>query len=239
MASVGKLSTFKERVMRRVGSIDAAKFIPDDPTQNDLIEAGLAAFDQRRPRTMTFETAGDDASRRFVLSTLIAGWKDGTMRLLTVARVHDANIHNEFVEEYDVGDWKVTKDTTGKDVLQIVSAVGAGLTLRVTYSRPHAIDSEDIDLTSVPDGDTELLTLLCAREVCRWISRSASDMADNSLGADQVDFGAIGERFADRAKELLRDADQLTSPSEETQTPGGGSVAWNTKGSFGDRFVGH
>ena len=226
MASVGTKTEFMNRVMRRVGTIDSVKLTPTEDVKPDLADEALAVYEGFRPRERMWEQPGSDTERRFVLSETISGWQDGTNRIAAVYRVADANQHNETVEEIDIEGWSIEPNTSGQEVLVLVSPIGAFYTLRIRFVEPHVLSDGG---STVPDRDTEALTLLGVAAVCQWIARTAADMADQNIGADQVDYGEIGRRWARRGEEAGTKASDLLAPDKTQARAGGGSISWTSR----------
>lgn len=229
MASVGTKTEFMARVMRRVGTIDSVKLTPTAEVKPDLADEALAVYEGFRPRERMWEQPGSETERRFVLSETIGGWQDGTNRIAAVYRVADANQHNEMVEEIDLENWSIEPNTGGKEVLILAGPIGAFYTLRIRYCEPHLVHETDGTFTTVPDRDTEALTLLGVAAACAWIARTAADMADQNLGSDQVDYGEIGRRWAKRGEEAATKASDLLAPDKTQARAGGGSVSWTSR----------
>lgn len=228
MSKVGTLDAFTARVLRRLGKVESEKMTPSPEAQADLIGEALDLYDRHRPHAQVHEREGSDVARRFVLPALITGWRSGTDRVLDVAQVMGANTDDEIEATYPATDWTVTRDTTGQDVLRLAWAPGSGTTLRIRYATPHALHATDAALSTVPDGDAEALTLLGVTVFAAWIARSAADMANQALGADQVDYSNISSRWDKRGKDAYAAALRLLTPEAETHRASGASVTWES-----------
>lgn len=221
MASVVSMEAFKARVMRRVGKIESSKLAPSDTdgTQDELVDQALAEYNRSRSRRMVYEAPGSDTDRRFVLTDIIADWKPGEFKIEKVSRVADANQHNESDYPVPADEWEVTTNTDGAEVLVLKNSIGSGYSMRIRYGQPFVIGANESN-TTVPDGDTEPLTMLAVAVVCDWIARTATDLSDSSLGADGVDYSSVASRWSDRAKEARAQAKGFLSPGESASSTG-------------------
>lgn len=240
MSAIGKMSDLLDRIRRRAGNIEHEKLVPDPDTLKDLASEAIREFERLRPRVVTFESASNGSDRRFVLDALISGWKNGTCVVDSVLSVSGANNHNELATPLTLDEWRLEVDATGKDVLYLADPVPSGGHLRIKYRQPHVVDESDAALTTVREGDAELLVLFGVKALCHWIALSASDLKDSTLGSDQVDFGEIAARFSDRAKEAEKKITSLTRTDEASVAPGGGAIEWDTRSQLTERpRIGH
>ena len=68
---------------------------------------------------------------------------------------------------------------------------------------------------------------------CQHIARAASDLADTSLGTEEISFGDIADRWAQRGREAREKGEAMLSPPAASKPSASASVTWDTKSSFG------
>ena len=224
MASVGTRQEFKDRVLVRLGRVESSKLKPTTNAIEAAVADAIDEYSKRKPRDLVHQQAGDDTTKRVVLTDTVTDWITGTSRVVNLSRVSDPDSDDEVEYEYEEKDWRVVKDTTGKDVLLFTYAVGTGNTLRIRWQNLHTIHDSDSALTTIPEGDTEICTLFALVYLERWIARTAYDLSDSGFGADQVDYEMLGKRWDQRADHDFDDALKRISPESAGGT--GGSVEW-------------
>lgn len=228
MAKITIRGDFRDELKTKLGLIESEKLQPTQEAWEGIIDDSLDQYSHLRPDRKVFQQAGSATAKRFVLDTVITGWKNGTSRVVAVASVIQPDTNDEVIEEFDYDDWSQRRAADGKDILFLPWAIGTTATLRIIYDHPHQIDSTDAALTTVPEADSEALKSLALGKACEWIARSASDLANESLGGDAVDYEAIGERWARRAKDAFNSAQERLSAESGSVPSAGASTEWTT-----------
>jgi len=230
MPPVGKQSDVLTRAMDRLGKLSDS-LAPTIDAQKDALHDTIDEYSRLKPRDMVFEQAGDDTTRRIVLSTVLlaSGWKKGSNTVVSVETVTAAGTNDETTESYDLEDWQQRIGANGDDLLFLATAVNTGSTLRLVWDGWHVVHETDPTLTTIPENDAEPFVSLLASKLAEWVARKASDSANASLGTDQVDMEPISERWRRRAKELRDESfyARLT-PTSATTAASGTSVEWAT-----------
>jgi len=238
MPSVGTLTDFRNRVLVKVGSIDTPHLAPSEEATDLAIDSGLGQYNGLRPRIQVSEQVGDGTARRFVMATLLGSTYDPDFsELVHVHRIHNRDTDDEQVD--DTIEWEIRLSATDGHVLFINSAIATSQYLRTLFTRAHVIDTDDENLTTVPDTDTDLLTCLASSYVAFWIARKAGDMAITEMGITEINLRRIREHWGDRAKELIKEAGEFMSPTMVSIQSAGASVEWATKSQWSGRRISH
>lgn len=219
----GTLSEFVDRVLVLLGKIESDKLSIPAETQNALAGHALAEFDRAAPRSTTHEQAGDGTSRRFLLESAISGWQNGSFRVVETWRVYDANAHNEWPVPVS---FSVRQDVDGKDVLYLEETIGAGNVLRVAYGRAHALDASDPTKSSIPAHQVQALDMFGVAHFAGWVARTAADLADQSLGATEIDYSQVSSRWAQQERSARERARDLLVPSGSSSPSAASYVEW-------------
>jgi hypothetical protein len=243
MAAFSNLSELREEVRRRLGALESTKLAPSEAEEEDSIRDVLSEFNRIRPQRFTSEIAGDGSQRRFVLATELAGpptWVDNASELLSLELVTGANTDDERVLELDDAEWEIRQTTAGDLVLFVATAPGASETLRFTWSLPQTLDDLDgASATTIHEQDKPVFVLLVAAECAELIARKASDLADHTLGVDQVDFQSYQRRWRVNADRLHKRAEQRLVPSVLSAGGSGIGTEWETRNTFGRPRISH
>lgn len=241
MPAVGKRSEVTGRAMTRLAAEGSKTTAPTVDAQADCLNQAIDWYDQMRPLRLTFQTGGDGVTRRFVLATLIgAAWVAGTSEVVAASSVTDPDGNDEKVRAFELDEWSQIKASNGADVLMIAEAVPTGTTLRLIWTSPHTVHTDDAALTTIPTKDADAFVSMFAAKLARWISRRASEAAASSFGADQVDMEPISERWKRRAAELEKEATERLSPTTENISSAGASVEWRDESAItGSNRIGH
>lgn len=242
MPPLGTRTTATTQAVVRLGSIVSKTFTPTTEAKDDCLNATIAWYDQIRPLRKIHQSAGDGSSRRFVLATLIgASWAVGDSQVESVAVVSSPDTSNEVSTDVPVDQWQQDKAINSVDILMLGASVDAGSTLRIRWSAPHTVHATDASLTTIPTKDADAFLSMFAAYLARWISRRASDDASASIGADQIDAEPIGERWARRAKELEKMANErISAPPADSLSPAGTSIDWDVQSTLGRQGrIGH
>lgn len=243
MASFSDLRTLREEVRRRLGKPESSKLVPSEAEEDDSIRDVLHEWNRIKPQVFVNEVVGDDATRRFVLSTTITGspaWDDDVSELLQVAAVAEPDTDDEQLAELDDNDWEVRLSAADDLVLFVKAALGTTQSHRLTWTLPHTIkDLDAATATTITERQKAIVLLLLAAELSELISRKASDMADHTMGVDQVDFRTFEQRWKDNATRLRERAAERLTPSEITAGAAGTSTEWETRNRQGLRRISH
>lgn len=204
---------FKQRVTTRLGKIDSPKLAPTQQVIEQAVEDALDEFTKLRPRVQTFQTAGDDSKKRYVLRTFVTGWRNGSSKISRVEEVISADTDDEQITGFDDADILLSIDTSGDDILRLPHTISASNVIRIVWEDRHIIHESDETLTTVAEAHTEVVTLFAVAMLERWVARKASELSDASLGASQVDLESVATRFRERATEDLRAALERLGPA--------------------------
>ena len=229
MPPVGKRDEVTQRAMTRLGTIENKTLSPTGDAKTDCLDAAIDWYDRLRPRASTYEVAGDNVKRRFVLSTDVAGWAKGSSLAGPVQFVTDPDTDDEKILDLDLNEWDQRRSSAGDDVLMLAAPVPTGTTLRVLWTAAHVVHAIDAALTTIPDRDADAFVSMMAALMARWVSRRASDIAAANLGADQIDAEPIGTRWAKRASELEKQALDRLAPKSESVSAAGASIDWENE----------
>lgn len=230
-------------VQALVGRVESAKLRPASggtpDEQEEIIRTGLDEYSKVRPRVLVYQEQGDGATKRHVLASTITtsgkAWDDDQSELLAVEVVTDPDDDDELVTPTLEADWWLRQDTSEQHVLFLRYATGTTAYLRLHYTLPHTLDGLDgASATTVKDKDAEAVKLLCTAAWADWIARAASDLANESLGVDQVEYQTHAYNWARRARELRRAAVERLAPTQLTVGAAGTSIDWDTDALLGD-----
>jgi len=239
MPAVGILETFRDRVEAKVGAVDSPKLDPSNDILDLCIEAGVNQYTRLRPRHVVEEIAGDGTQKRFVLNSELTLWESGYSDLEKIASVSNRDTDSEVETDITDKDREIRKDTSGNDVLFLTTAIDSVNHLRLQYTGAHIIDVSDANLTTVPNMDTDLLTALCASYVAYWIARKASDLSNVSLGSSETSYWRLRQHWADRAKELMKEASEYIDPKMVSHESAGTTVEWASDSRLAPRRISH
>lgn len=227
----------KDRTKSIVGDVNSDKLRPSIETETEIVRDALDEFSRATPRRVTGEVDGDGSTRRYVLTTILggaAGWIAETSEILDVGIVYDASTDDERIERIAEDKWDKRIETTGAEVLYLRTVVPGGAKLRILYTRPHQINELDSAAeTTVPEKWTQALVLLTAAVWAGWISRAASDLANETLGVDQVDYESAATRWARRSEMLRKQAIERMSPKELSAGSAGASIEYDRPTALG------
>lgn len=230
-------TTALERLLVRLGQIESPKLAPSTTAQEEALRDALDELSRLRPRRLVFESASGSA-KRFVLSTTITAagvsWLDRVSTLEAVAFVSSPNADDEDEELLDETRFTVTTDTAEKDVLFLKAPAGSE-TLRLRYTRPHALDGLDGETATTFTTQEEFSFLLLATAwVAGWIARRAADMADLSSGSDRQEMEGWARNWRDVYRDLRKQAVERLAPSELSAGGTGYGVEWESSSRLGD-----
>ncbi len=224
---VGDRTAFQAKALQRLGKVESSKLELTAEAWTGVIDDAVDAYGRLRPNTKIFQGAGSDTKRRYVLEdATLPGWVLRTSRVLRVESVSGPDTDDEFVTEIPSSEWTQRRAADGKDVLFLESAVGASQTIRIHFSIPHVIHDDNETLTTVPDGDCEAIVALTVGKAAEWIARTACDLANQRLGADDVDYQAFSDRWAKRANESLKAAAERLQGEPSAAPAAASTVEW-------------
>jgi hypothetical protein len=237
MPAVGILSNFRTRVENKVGQVDSPKLDPSNDILDLCIEAGLNQYTRLRPRKVVEEIAGTGSQKRYVLDTELGNWESGFSAIAKVVSVQNRNTDDEIEEEFSSFD--VRRNIDDEDVLFLPEATSATEHVRIQYTANHVIDEETVGNTTVPDIDTDFLTAICASYVAYWIARKASDLSNTSLGSSETSYWRLRQHWAERAKELMREASEYIDPKMVSHESAGVAQEWKSESRIAPRRISH
>jgi hypothetical protein len=239
MSAVGKLSTFRERVRLKLGEIKSPEMQPNDDVLDVCIDAGVNQYSRLRPRTIVQEIAGDGTTRRYVLDDVLTLWAPGFSILARVASVSDKDTDDEKETEIPDGDIARRRSAAHKDVLFLAQTITTGVDLRLEYTTNHSIHVDTPANTTIPDIDTDFLTAMTASYAAYWIARKASDLANTSLGSSETSYWRLRAHWAERAKELMREASEYVDPKMVSHESAGVAKEWTSESRLAPRRISH
>lgn len=242
--SIGISADVITAALARLGTVDSVKLAPTADAKTSELANAVDLYSRVRPRARTFEFAGDNLKRRFVLRTDVAGWRNGSSKLAPpLQTVENAGTNSETITDMEDLGWSLSVNPSGDDVLMLASVIPTGQTFRLHWQDLHTVHASDAALTTVPDSDKEPFVSLVAHFLAAWIARTSADLTAASIGIDQVDLESVSERFAKRARELRKDAMDRLAPEEgsEISGSGGASITWDPSRSAlsGGRRIAH
>lgn len=236
------LAELKEAALRVLGSVNSQKLEPTGDDQEDAIRDAIDELSKIRPQVRVTDIVGDSTKVRYVLETEVAGWDDdlSTLELLEIMTDKQTNSESRRVLEAD--DYEVRPQEDELLVLKLLNGiiVATGEYLRITWTHPiEVLDLDAAPATTVPKRWKQVTLLLTCERLAGLIARKASDLADNSLGIDQVEFRTFDRRWKERAMELRARAVERLAPSELGATAPGTSIEYETTSRLYGRRISH
>jgi len=243
--ALGKLAEVRTKAITRLGKIESLKLQPTEEAQDAAVRSALDEYSSHRPRELVKRVAGDGQTRRWVLKTLLSAepvWLPRTSRVQALEILEDPDTDDEHRRELEAEEWEVRIDAAGDEVLWLLRPPGTSETLSITWTRPQQIETLDgtdaTPGTTVPDGDVEGFLLLVLANLAGWVARSASDLKNESMGLDQVDYDTIDRRWRDNEKSLRKQALERFVPTEFAPASGT-SVDYRSRDRYGFPRVSH
>ncbi len=235
------LATIKTAIDRVLGAPESGKITPTGDDQEDAVRDALDELGKLRPQVRVTDIAGDGTKTRYVLSADVTGWDDDLSTLEIIEIVNDKETDSETRRRIAVVDYELRPQADEKLALKLLNGkiAGTGEDLRLTWT--HPIEVKDLDTataTTVAKRWRPTLLLLACERLAYLIARKASDLADNTLGIDQVEFRTFDRRWKERAIELRKRAVERLAPSEIAAISPGTSVEYETKSRlYGERIT--
>lgn len=239
MAVVGILSTFRDRVIAKVGAVQSPELAASEDVLDICVDAGVNQYSRLRPRTVVVDVPGDGTTRRYVLNTVLTLWDPSFSNIAKVAMVQNTDLDNEIETVFTDRQLTQRKDSGGNDVMFITDTVAVGKDIRFEFTALHTIHIATANLTTIPASDTSLLTALTASYVAGWIARKASDLSNVQLGTTEIDYGRLRSHWSTRASELLKEASEMIDPRVMSHESTGVAVEWKSQSSFAPRRISH
>ncbi len=239
MPAVGILSTFRSRVVLKIGDIASVELKPGEDVLDICIDAGVNQYSRLRPRTVVVEVAGDGTTKRYILNTALTLWNPDFSNIAKVAKVTDTNTDIEVESEFKDSQLSQRRDSSGNDVLFVTEIVETGKVIRFEHTALHTIDLAVPTDTTIPDFDTDFLTALSASYVASWIARKASDLANVQLGVSEIDYGRLRSHWSTRSNELLREASEMIDPKMMSHASTGTAIEWKSESRLAPRRISH
>lgn len=185
---------------------------------DDILDAALEEFTHDHPVVRVKGITGDGSKQRFILSTdLDTDWAEGfsTIRELRLRSNTDTNALGRNLQGEDFALLQEDESGVTKTILLLAFAHSTVEDLDVTYVLPHDLDASPI---TIPATEAHSFAQLAAAHGATWIAQRASDQRDTQVNADAVDYGAISEKFSDRAKEWRGLYERTVKPDEQKMT---------------------
>lgn len=239
--AIGIRSALVPILQRMLGGSLNSNLEPSQETIDDAINNAIDQYGKYRPNYKIKDTAGDGASKRFALATLITGWVPGTYQIASVGTVDGVGTANE-EEEVPIAfeSWSVYKNSSGAEILLIAAPISTSATMRVRYTVPHVVHTTDPLQSTIPEIDTESFKMLAVAYLCDWISRKASDITNASLNVDLTFDKDVPEAWSKRAVELVKLAVERLSGAGASPPSSGAAIDWPRRSSaFGWTPIGH
>jgi len=222
-----------------LGKVESDKLKLTNDEKTAAVRDVLDEFNGVRPIVRVTEIVGT-GTRRYVLETAVAGWDAGfsaieQLYIVTQPGTSDEQARELSEESYDV---RLTADATPKHALFLAAAPSTSETLRIAWSLPHTVkDLDAATATSIGSADKQAFLLLVAAEFARKITCRASDLADHSMGLDQVDYRSPERTWRQNAKHLRDRAVQRLAPGELSTGAAGSSTEWLPRDRYGNARV--
>lgn len=241
MSAIVDLATVKTEIEERLPEPASTNLQASSDQKNDFVQDALDVFSKALPRTIVFDQVGDGSTRRFVLETLLNGagneWVDRTSTLELVQLVTDPDGDDERVGDLEPDDWTVRRSAAGEDVLFLNSSVGTTLTMRLHYTRPHAVkDLDSAAASTIAEADGSAFLYLAMAAYSRWITAKASELKNQALGIDDVNLDELAARYKERTEELR----ELAKTRLSAAAGGAGTmVDWERDTALGPKRISH
>ena len=217
----------RPRVLKKVGSIEHSKLVPPEAETDVCIQDGIRFYNSINPRQFVHEISDASGTKFIILDDVLANWEPRFSNIVKVSRVTNPATNEEIERIYDVSEYYTRKDVDDKDVLHLVYS--SSQTLRIEYTMPYFVSPTDPAATTVPNADNTMLTAICSSAVALWVARRASDLAASQLGSHEIHMEELSVRWAERAKELMDEANSYVSPEAGMSNVGLAQqwVAWS------------
>lgn len=210
------LTTLKAAALRVLGSINSEALQPTGDDQEDGVRDAIDELSKLRPNILVTDIAGDGTKKRYVMADDVPGWSDESSTLEIIEIVTEKETDSETRRRLDPDEYELRPQADEKLVLLlgVGRIVGTGTDLRLTWTRPLEIDQLDgATGTTVDSRWKQTVLLLTCERLALLIARKSSDLADNTLGIDQVEFRTFDRRWKERAMELRKRAEERIAPS--------------------------
>ncbi len=236
------LTTLKDAVTRVLGSVNSKKLEPTGDDQEDATRDSLDELSKIRPQVRVTDIAGDGTKVRYIIRDDVTGWDDDLSTLEVLEIITDKETDDESRRVLEADDYELRPQADEKLVLKLLNAkvAGTGEDLRITWTHPLDVDGLDgKTTTTVPGRWKQVLILLACERLAYLIARKASDLADNTMGIDQVEFRTFDRRWKDRAMELRVRLVERLAPTELGATNPGTSIEYETRSRLYGKRITH
>lgn len=199
--------------------IEAAKSLAQDPSNVPLLaqtqdytvalNVALKVFDSDVANLRIVHHVVSSATFRFVLSgsgalaelTGLNAWVDGRSAIQKVW--HPYSIAVQAQAPLDPNTYRVI-DEPGLIILELLELTPNNGTIRLEFTRPHAVHATDAAQTSVKAGDVEALQTIVAVKILELFAvRALQNTGSTGIPTDVVDRRSQSDQAASRCKQLM------------------------------------
>lgn len=166
------------------------------------LRAAIERYSSDLPDEITADVTGD-AGRYYSITTALTSWKEGLSRIVSIEYPAQAISADETPQYLEPDDWDDDYWAGGVRYLFLPNHAPASTeTMRIRYTAPYIESSSAYD---IPEADVWAVCNLAAGLCCQAIAVKYSRTSDSTITGDSVDHGGRADRFASRARELIRE----------------------------------
>lgn len=202
-----------------------------------FVEAAIERYSHDRPREAIKDITGDGGNY-YAISNL-TGWSEGFSQVLRIQYPAPTVASDEAPVYLDPDDWDDDYwDATTHYLYFPNHAPAAADKIRVRYTVPY---TPTLNAYSTPDADFHAICNLAASYCAQAIANKYSRTNDSTIAADSVNHMERSERWASRARELMKlyERHMGTDSESDRERPAGEFVDWDTRPSANRRWLYH
>lgn len=205
--------------------------------RTELTEAAIQRYSHDKPDVITVDVSGDGGNY-YAISSLTS-WSDDFSQILrieypaaTVAS-DEAPVYLE-PDDYDFDYW----DGSTRYIYLPNHAPAATEAMRIRYTAPYTATNNAYD---TPPADFHAICQLAAGLCAQAIANKYSRSNDSTIAADSVNHLERSERWAARARELIKmyEAHVGVDAESDRERPAGEFVDWDTRPDEVGRWLYH
>jgi len=194
------------------------------------IQQALKEYSQVRPLITAQDYAGDGTTYDLTLPT---GWQDGVS---TVQQIEYPAGQRQPIY-IEPADWRFYVTPSGKKIRLASITPSTGTTLRLTYTKLHAIDAAQSTVGSL---DEEAVADLAASIGLTDLAAVYANTQSPTITADSVNYGDKSRTYLELAKELkARYRKHLGLDQQSDAPPAGGFIDQDRTASDGKDLLTH
>lgn len=220
------LSDFITRVQQKVPNVETTDLGTTEITAN--IQDAVRKYSKVRPLEKVDDVAGNGG----YVYDLPSDWDE------------DFSIFQKI--EYPAGNqeptiiqpeaYMVYKDASTKKLHFLEISPSSGYTIRRTYTKLHTVS---VSTSTIRDSDFDAVCSLGAALSCFDLSRRYAQDTESLIGADAVDRRGKSGKYADRARELLKEFKDHVLGAEESIAPAIALKEFDSTYGWNEDFITH